>query len=108
MLDSARPASPERGRFTLFTVLGFPYLSEEARSREQAIDQLKTRLEELTRNVEIITLTAPALPLAQQGVDDALAAQGWDDYGMFTEDPAALTLFEDIEGERNRQVVGGE
>ena len=88
-------------------VLGFPYLSEEAVSREQAIQQLRARIEDLRRNSEIITLTAPVLSLVQPEVDEELAAQGWDDYGMFKDDSAALALFDDIEEERERHVVGG-
>jgi len=89
-------------------VLGFPYLVEEATSREQVIAQIQTRVEELIRNAEIITLTAPALPKAQNGADDELAAQGWDDRGLFKFDPEALKLFDEIEEERDRHLVGGE
>jgi len=90
------------------TILGFPYIVEEASSREQALDQLKVRLDEMTRHSEIVTLTAPVLPLPGNGTEDELAAQGWNDHGLFKEDREALQLFAEIEDERNRHVVGGE
>ena len=90
------------------TLLGFPYLVAEAASREQALTQLKARLDELTRHSEVVTLTAPALPLPQNGAEDELAVQGWDDHGLLREDREALQLFDEIEEERNRQMVGGE
>jgi hypothetical protein len=90
------------------TILGFPYLVEEASSREQALTQLKARLDEITRYSEVVTLTAPALPLPQNSTEDELAAQGWDDHGVFRQDREALQLFDAIEEERDRRVIGGE
>src|SRR5713101_7030920 len=78
------------------TVLGFPYIVEEACSREQVIDQLKARIDEITRHAEIVTLTAPALPLGPDGTEQDLATQGWDDHGLFRDDPEALQLFDAI------------
>ena len=90
------------------TILGFPYIVEEASSREQALNQLKARLDEITRYSEVVTLTAPVLSLPGNGPEDALAVQGWNDHGLFKEDQEALRLFAEIEDERNRHVVGGE
>lgn len=91
------------------TILGFPYIVEEAVSREQALTQLKVRLEAMTRHAEVVTLTAPALALPENGTDeDELAAQGWNDHGLFREDRDALQLFAEIEDERNRHLIGGE
>jgi len=42
------------------------------------------------------------------GTDDDLAAQGWDDHGLFKDDPEALKLFDEIEEERDRNLVGSE
>ena len=39
---------------------------------------------------------------------DALVAQGWDDHGLFKDDPEALQLFDEIEEERDRHLVGNE
>lgn len=90
------------------TILGFPYIVAEASSREQALDQLKARLDEMTRHSEIVTLTAPVLSLPRNGTEEKLAAQGWNDHGLFKEDLEALQLFSEIEEERDRHVVGGE
>jgi hypothetical protein len=97
---------PERWRAT---VLGFPYIVEEAVSREQVIRQVQARIAEILRQSEIVTLTAPALsPLAVTEEDHALLAQGWDDHGLFKDDQEALKLFDDIEAERDRHLVGSE
>src|SRR6266705_4615995 len=62
-------------------VLDFPSIVEEACSREEVLNQIKIRIDEMTRNAEVVILTAPALPLAQESPED-LAAQGWDDHGL--------------------------
>jgi hypothetical protein len=90
------------------TVLGFPYLVEEAESREQVLCQLQARLEEMTQNAEVVTLTAPVPSLVHNGSEDELTAHGWDDHGLFKDDWEAVQLFDAIEAERDRQVVGGE
>jgi hypothetical protein len=40
--------------------------------------------------------------------DDELLAQGWDDHGLFKNDPEALKLFDEIEEKRDRLLVGDE
>ena len=87
-------------------VLDFPSIVEEACSREEVLNQIKIRIDEMTRNAEVVILTAPALPLAQESPEQDLAAQGWDDHGLFRNDPEALQLFDAIEEERNRHPVG--
>jgi hypothetical protein len=106
LLTRQSPATQEDGQQQCWraTVLGFPYLTAEACSREQALDQIKTRLEELLRHAEIVTVTAPALPLASNS-DDQLTAMGWHDYGFFANDPEALKLFDEIEEERNKHLI---
>jgi hypothetical protein len=87
-------------------VLEFPSIVEEALSREEVLNQIKIRIDEMTRNAEVVILTAPALPLAQESPEEALAAQGWDDHGLFRNDPEALQLFDAIEEDRDRHQVG--
>jgi hypothetical protein len=87
-------------------VLDFPSIVEEAFSREEVLNQIKVRIDEITRNAEVVILVAPALPLAQESPEEDLAAQGWDDHGLFRNDPEALQLFDAIEEERNRHPVG--
>jgi predicted RNase H-like HicB family nuclease len=87
-------------------VLEFPSIVEEACSREEVLNQIKIRIGEMTRNAEVVILTAPALPLVQESSEKDLAAQGWDDHGLFRNDPEALQLFDAIEEERNRHQVG--
>ncbi|MGH9767410.1 MAG: hypothetical protein ACREAB_08250 [Blastocatellia bacterium] len=91
------------------TVLGFPYIAEEAVSREQVLRQIQTRLAEILRHSEVVTLTVQALPSPVADEDeDALLSQGWDDHGLFKNDPEALMLFDEIEEERDRHLVGSE
>jgi hypothetical protein len=52
-------------------------------------------------------VTAPLLPRGKSNAHDELAIVGWEDYGLFKDDPDALKLFDDIEEERNRHMVGG-
>ncbi|GEM_PF-1083551 len=106
LLTRQPPATPEAGQQQCWraTVLGFPYLTAEACSREQALDQIRAGLEELLRHAEIVTVTAPSLPLALNG-DDQLVAMGWHDYGIFANDPEALKLFDEIEEERNKHLI---
>ncbi len=87
-------------------VLGFPLLAEEAVSREQALSQLQAKLVELSQHSELATVSAPAL-LPRLNEPDALHAQGWDDHGLFKDDPEALRLFDEIEQARDSQMVGG-
>jgi len=37
--------------------------------------------------------------------EDKLTAMGWDDHGIFNDDPAALDLFDEIEAERDKHIV---
>jgi len=99
----AKTKGKQRWRATL---VGFPDIVEEALSRDQAIKQIEARLADMLAHAEIITLHGPALP-ATNGLNDDLSTQGWDDHGLFKNDPAALQLFEEIEQERNKQAVGG-
>src|SRR5207249_8975372 len=64
-------------------VLEFPSIVAEALSREEVLKQIKIRIGEMTRHAEVVILTAPALPLAQESPEQDLAAQGWDDHGLF-------------------------
>lgn len=88
------------------TLLGFPTIVEEAFSRDQAIKQIEARLADMLAHAEIITLHGPALPMEMNGNSDELAALGWDDYGLFKDDPDALQLFDEVERERNNHLVG--
>jgi len=88
--------------------LEFPDIAEEGVSREQVIEQIQVRLAETLRRSEIVTLTVPALSSPVETEEDALKAQGWDDHGLFKDDPEALKLFDEIEEERDRHPVGNE
>lgn len=88
------------------TLLDFPTIVEEAFSRAQAIKQIKERIAEMVAHAEIVTLHAPALPIKTPGRQDELAAQGWDDHGLFRDDEEALQLFNEIEQARSSQFVG--
>jgi hypothetical protein len=91
------------------TALGFPDVAEEGSSREQVIQQIRDRIVEILRHSEIVTLTVPASPSpAATREDDELLAQGWDDHGLFKNDPEALKLFDEIEEERGRHLVENE
>ena len=89
------------------TLLGFPDIVEEAFSRDQVIKQIEARLAEMLAHAEIITLHGPALPVDVNKHDDELTAQGWDDYGLFKDDPDALQLFDEIERNRDKYSAGG-
>lgn len=106
LLTRQPPATPEAGQQQCWraTVLGFPNLTAEACSREQALDQIKADLDDFLRHSEIVTVTVPSSPAARTG-DDQLAAMGWDDYGLFANDPEALKLFDEIEEERNKHLI---
>ncbi len=88
------------------TLLGFPNIVEEAFSRDQALKQIEARLADMLIHAEIITLQGPALPVEANGSHDELAAQGWDDHGLFKEDPDALQLFDEIERDRDEHLIG--
>jgi len=87
-------------------VLEFPSIVEEACSREEVLHQIKIRIGEITRDAEVVILTTPALPLAQESPEKELTIQGWDDHGLYRNDPEALQLFDAIEEERDRHQVG--
>lgn len=104
------PASEPNGRPWRWraTLLGFPDIAEEAVSRDQALQQIQQRIADLFRHSEIVTLPLPASSPAATEDAVALRAQGWDDHGLFKDDPEALQLFDEIEAERNRHLVGNE
>lgn len=111
VLVTQSPVSEPNGQPTRWraTAIGFPDIAEEGASREQVIQQIRDRIVEILRHSEIVTLTVPALPSpAPTKEDDELQAQGWDDHGLFKNDPEALKLFDEIEEERDRQLVGNE
>jgi len=89
-------------------MLDFPFIVEEALSRNQALAQVERRIATMMSNAEVITLRAPEISLETNGSDDKLIAQGWHDHGLFKNDPGALELFDEIERERDRHLVGGE
>jgi hypothetical protein len=93
----------QQGRWRA-TALAFPGIAEEGASREQVIRQIQARIVEILRHSEIVTLTVPAFPLTKE--DEELLARGWDDHGLFKNDPEALKLFDEIEEERDRHLVG--
>jgi hypothetical protein len=90
------------------TLLGFPSISEEGVSRAQVIAQIERRIVDMVAHAEIVTLQAPALPVTANATDDELTAQGWGDHGLFKDDPEALQIFDEIEQERERNLIGGE
>lgn len=106
MLITHLPVSEPNSLPWRATVLGFPHIVEEAVSREQVIEQIQARLAETLRRSEIVTLIVPTVsPSAAAEKDDALMAQGWDDHGLFKDDPEALKLFDEIEEERDRHLA---
>lgn len=88
------------------TLLGFPNIVEEAFSRDQALKQIEARLADMLTHAEIITLHGPALPIEANDSHDELAAQGWDDHGLFKDDSDALQLFAEIARDRNEYLIG--
>ena len=109
VLITQSPASNANGTHRwLATLLGFPFIVEEAVSRAQVIEKLKTRIANMALHTEIITLQAPALPIEENEIDPELAALGWDDYGQLKGDADALRMYDEIEQERDRHMVGGE
>lgn len=100
---TAKTKGEQRWRATL---LGFPNIVEEAFSRDQALKQIEARLADMLTHAEIITLHGPALPVEANSSHDELAVQGWDDHGLFKDEPDALQLFDEIERDRDNHLVG--
>ena len=84
----------------------FRSIVEEAVSREQALEKVKTRIADMASRAEIVTLQAPALPIESNETEDKLLANGWDDHGIFKDNPAALQLFDEVEKERDQHLIG--
>jgi hypothetical protein len=103
------PAAKSKGRQRWqATLLDFPNIVEEAFSRDQAINQIKTRLADMLIHAEIITLHAPALAIETNGMNNELTAQGWGDHGLFKDDADALKIFEEIEHARDSHSIEGQ
>jgi hypothetical protein len=65
---------------------------------EQSVEEGASRL---------CALSAAPTPLpVTNGTEADLAIQGWDDHGLFKDAPEALKLFDEIEEERDRHLVG--
>lgn len=90
------------------TLTDYPSIVEEAFSRDQVINQIKARIVDMLSHSEIITLRIPTSSAEPNGIHDELLVNGWDDHGFFKDDPEALKLFDEIEEERSRHLVGGE
>lgn len=93
------------------TLLGFPFVVEEAFSREQVIAKIRKRIADMVAQSEIITLSAPALSAEANGIsenkiDAQLLANGWDDFGQLKGDESALAMYDEIEQERERHIIG--
>lgn len=82
-------------------VLQMPHLVAEGRSRKQALSVIKKMLNQSVRSAEIVTLTLAD----QDSTTDPIATQGYRHYGLFENDPEAIKLFDEIEEERNKNVV---
>lgn len=86
-------------------VLGLPTVAARGASRQEVIEQITVRLNQTLQHAEIITLTLAASDNGQPDDEDKLAAMGWDDHGLFKDDPEALTLFDEIEAERDKYFI---
>ncbi len=103
ILLTGQPAPENGSSCWRATVLGLPELTAEACSRAEALEQIQRRLAEFLCQAEVITISVPTAA-ALNGAGQ-LAALGWDDYGFFADDPAALKLFDEIEVARNQHLV---
>ena len=113
------------------TLLGFPFIVETAVTRHEVLAQIKQRIADMIKNAEIVTVRASELaeltmsepvlsPVSaaqtkgksltkDDDIDrEQLMAMGWDDYGLYSNEPDAMLLFDEIEEERNKHLVGGE
>ncbi len=94
--------------------IAFPQFTAEGASREAVLDEIKEQLATLEAESEIVSIpvqqrqetpleTAPPL-------DEELAAKlrsmGYEYFGAFADDPGALELFDEIERERDRRLIG--
>jgi hypothetical protein len=107
LMTHSPAAKTKGGQRWRATLLGFPFIVEEAFSRDQAIAQIKAHIADMLTHAEIITLHAPAFPIEVNGISNELTAQGWDDHGLFKDDVAALQIFDEIEHERDSYPIGG-
>lgn len=113
----------EAGERWRAAVLSLPAVIAEGSSREDVLAEIKNRLAEIDSTIEIVTLPIASLSGAanrngdysqQNGSQTEMSlleqarAKGWVDYGLFADDPGALELFDEIERERDRHLVGGD
>ncbi|MEP7336925.1 MAG: hypothetical protein ABI977_04220 [Acidobacteriota bacterium] len=104
-------------------VLSFPAVVAEGASREQVLAEVKDRLAEIDSTIEIVTLPIASLSGSanrngdyseqnsnpvEASLAERLRARGWTDFDRFADDPGALELFDEIERERDKHLVGGE
>ena len=86
-------------------VLGMPSVAAQAESREGVIERIAEKLHGILQHAEIITVTPMAATNGNQTSEDRLAAMGWNDHGIFKNDPEALKLFDEIEEERSKHFI---
>ena len=104
-------------------VLSLPALMAEGASREDVLSEIKGRLAEIDSTSEIVTLPVAELArqtnrngegsgrngnYAESSLIERAIANGWVEYGLFADDPGALELFDEIERERDKHLVGGD
>jgi hypothetical protein len=77
-----------------------PHLAVEGESRADVIAAIKNLLARSVRHAEVVTVS-----LSNGGQENDLSDKGYRHYGIFANDPEALKLFDEIEEERNKNLV---
>lgn len=96
-------------------VVAFPQFTAEGSTREAVLDEIKEQLAMLEAESEIVSV--PVQPRQKPPIETAppldeelaakLRAMGYEYFGIFADDPGALELFDEIERERDRRLIGG-
>ncbi len=103
--------------------LSLPAVVAEGTSREDVLAEIKSQLADIDSMSEIVTIPVASLSGAanrngdyseqngnrvEMSLLERARANGWADYGLFADDPGALELFDEIERERDKHLVGGD
>ena len=97
---TGRPGLPWRA-----TVPWLPDCTVEAPTRAEALEKIKQCISTVVNQIEVLRVQLPDMP---QNVNEPLAAIAqtpWQWFGVFQNDPAWGSIFDDIEQQRDKETI---
>ncbi len=79
----------------------------EAPTRAEALEKIQQRILAIVSHTEVLRLQIPATPAIAGRQGQAASPTPWHWFGAFQTDPVLGSLFDEIERQRDAQILGG-